>query len=555
MTMKDSFQGLRVKFIGTVWGVIVLFSIVLSTVMLYRSKSLLLTEFEKRGRNMIENLAYNSRVPATVGDKDSLNKLVEGAMKQEDVVYAIISDAKGNPLVSRDPIGFAAKYANEAISMLGKDGANKAVLAGDLWEVSSPILVSGGKSTSAEEKMFEDVFMMESGMGETKPKEAGKDSFVYARLGISLNSLNDQIFKNTLWGVFITLCMIGLSIVFSIFLSGLVVNPIIKMSDISRKMVGGDFSLRIPIKGKDEVGHLASTINQMAENLLGNLTMIKDASLRISSASQQILASSKQHESGAVEQATAVVQIVSTMEEASQTSKQIAESTSIIAKDSEENLSKSIDGQEMMKAFMKGMNKMRGDSSVISDNIMKLSKNVQQIGSITEVIDEIADKSDLLALNAALEGTKAGESGKGFILVSQEMRRLAESVMESTKEIKRIIKGIQEAMQETVMSTDVAARAIEEADKLANSTSSSFLGIVDRVRNTVDLSKQISMATQQQRTGTDQMVQSMNEIGKVTNQSASASKEITQVALELSNLAITLKGLIDKFKFGTQKAG
>ncbi|MFN7135840.1 MAG: methyl-accepting chemotaxis protein, partial [Myxococcales bacterium] len=162
--------------------------------------------------------------------------------------------------------------------------------------------------------------------------------------------------------------------------------------------------------------------------------------------------------------------------------------------------------------------------------------------------DEIADRSDLLALNAALEGSRAGEAGKGFSIVAAEMRRLAENVMESTKEIKTLIQEIREATHAAAGAADASRKATEEGERLGSVAAQAVEGILAGVQETSDAARVINLATQQQRTATEQVVTSMAEIEDVTRQTTQASRQATGAASELTQLAGRLAELIKRFR-------
>ena len=204
-------------------------------------------------------------------------------------------------------------------------------------------------------------------------------------------------------------------------------------------------------------------------------------------------------------------------------------------------------GQEAVGEAIAGMEQIRENNRRTAERILELSERNQQIGAIVEIIDEIADKTDLLALNAAIEGAKAGEAGKGFSVVAMEMRALAENVVESTKEIKEIVSEIQKASQASVLATEGQMKTSETGMSLAVRTGEQLQRILEMVEQTTEAAKQISLATQQQRTGTEQVVHSMAEIATIAKQNVAGSERTTRCSMELSNLADELKRGISRF--------
>ena len=219
-----------------------------------------------------------------------------------------------------------------------------------------------------------------------------------------------------------------------------------------------------------------------------------------------------------------------------------------MARVAEETLNSARSGRGAIAEFIQAMQQTRADSAAVADSIAKLSKRVERIGTVVEVIDEIADRSDLLALNAALEGSRAGEAGRGFAIVASEMRRLAENVMDSTKEIKNLITEIREATAAAGGAAEASQRATEGGERLGSVAAAAVEGILAGVQETSDAARVINLATQQQRTATEQVVASMAEIEDVTRQTTSASKQATGAAAELTQLAGRLAELIKRFK-------
>lgn len=275
---------------------------------------------------------------------------------------------------------------------------------------------------------------------------------------------------------------------------------------------------------------------------------INEAALRLSSSANEVLAASTQHETSSTEQAAAIHETTATMEELKHASAQIAENAGSVARVAEETLGSARNGRGAIHEFTTAMQQIRADGMAVVDSITKLSKRVERIGTVVEVIDEIADRSDLLALNAALEGSRAGEAGKGFSIVAAEMRRLAENVMESTKEIKNLISEIRESTHAAAAAAEASRRATEQGEKLGSIAANAVDGILSGVQETSDAARVINLATQQQRTATEQVVASMAEIEEVTRQTTQASRQATSAAADLAQLANRLAELTKRFR-------
>lgn len=287
-------------------------------------------------------------------------------------------------------------------------------------------------------------------------------------------------------------------------------------------------------------GEMQDEVLRLFRDITGRLTQAKAVNNDVRALTAQVLASTEEQASGAAQQAAAVTQTSATVEELAQTSKQIADNSQTVAAIAERTLASAEEGMQSVADTTTGIEEIRESTQAASDRILQLGERSQEIGRVLVIIDDIAEQTKILALNAAIEAARAGEAGKGFAVVAEEIRKLADSVTESTSEIGRVVREIQSSASALVMSTERAQKKVEEGKLLAHRTADSLDKIVQQVEETTDSAKQISIATQQQRTASDQVVVSMREMAQVSRQAAEVSRQIQGAISELNRLADTL---------------
>lgn len=269
----------------------------------------------------------------------------------------------------------------------------------------------------------------------------------------------------------------------------------------ARAIASGDLEAGILDSGNVK-GSLGGSFTRMAESLRSDRGRITSAAQELKASANEILAVGKQTENNAADEASAVDETLRTMQSLLEAANDIAEGAQSVLESAEQS----------DKA-----------STVIGERVAKLNSKAHEITDISETIRSIADKSDILALNASLEGTKAGEVGRGIALVGAEMRRLAETVMGAVRQIKQLSRDIQELSQSAVL-------ASEEGQKLA--------------ARTKETSRRIALASAQQRSGTAQVSRSMDEVQQYTQQALSGSKQAVATAGYLARTAEELTALI-----------
>ncbi|MFZ5471341.1 MAG: methyl-accepting chemotaxis protein [Myxococcota bacterium] len=343
--------------------------------------------------------------------------------------------------------------------------------------------------------------------------------------------------------------MVILLVIGSGFVAGSVLGrPMKAIADEATRIAGGDLTRVRVIPAEDEVWAAAAAFTAMQAQLIEAVLQLRRAGLAISSTTEKLVASSGRHKEGASEQTSALAQTSATTEELARSARHISGNASEVAKIAEETLGAALFGKKSADHFRASMGKMRSDNQAIADAVVRLNKRVQQIGKIVEFIDGIADKSDLLALNAELEGTKAGEVGRGFSLVAAEMRRLAESVLGSTKEIGRLIEEIRDATNAAVMATEAGVKATEAGAALSAHVSSSLAEIVALAQETSEAVKSMSVATHQQQTGTDQLAEAMTDLLRSTQAGTDATRQIAAANVDLSTLSRDLEQVVERFQ-------
>lgn len=282
------------------------------------------------------------------------------------------------------------------------------------------------------------------------------------------------------------------------------------MRDLSRAadaIAGGNLRVEIVRKGE-----LPDAFRRMLDSFRGMVREIRGTSVDLASAATEILAASQEQESAAASQSSAMEEISRTMESLSASAAHVSDSVQGVLANAEQTLSTT----DRMVA-----------------RITELSGHANRIGEILDVIREIADRSDLLALNGSLEASRAGESGHGFALVAAEMRRLAERVTASVEDVKRLVSDIRDSGSSTVAAT-------EEGRRLADGTT--------------EAARQITFVTQQQRSGTEQVSESIRNITDVVTQAVSATAQTRTSAQGLKTQADRLAALVKRFELEVGEA-
>ena len=315
------------------------------------------------------------------------------------------------------------------------------------------------------------------------------------------------------------------------------------LADQAMVISRGDLTTSVDAKGE-----LAGAFNEMLENLRSLIKQCQNSIARISSATVEMLSSSEEQSSGTAELAASVGEITATIEELSSSAKQIAANAESVAKVADDSETTCHHGMEAVSASIHIMEDIKGVTKDSAGKILSLSEKAQKIGDVLGIIKEIAGETHLLALNASIEASAAGEFGKRFGVVAAEVRRLAERTKMSAEEIKGVVSEIQVATNAAVLSTEQSVKNVEKGVGVVQKAGQSIESILNLTKETTDASKQIVMATQQQKSATEQVAVTMKEISEVVGQTAAGLKQTTAAVAELNKLADDLKEIVKKFK-------
>lgn len=328
-------------------------------------------------------------------------------------------------------------------------------------------------------------------------------------------------------------------------------NFVTRLNRVSRAMDGvadGDLSTSIRIFARDEIGDLGRAINRTLESMNGMVTSIKATADQVASASIQLYATSEQIATGAEEVAAQAATVATASEEMTGTCSEIAKNC-LMAVDSSRLAGDSAEtGAVVVRETVAEMNRIAGRVKESAKSVESLGVRSDQIGEIVGTIEDIADQTNLLALNAAIEAARAGEQGRGFAVVADEVRALAERTTKATKEIGAMIRAIQMETKGAVASMEEGVREVEQGTINAARSGQALGEILEHATSVTMQINQIATAAEQQTATTNEITSNIHQITEVVHDTAKNSQESAAAASQLSRLAEELQQLVNRFR-------
>lgn len=508
-------QNLQVRF--KVFGAIlfVVVAIVLFQLVYFpeRQIALLTDAHDGKALSIARIVSQEVRAGLEFGDRDAVGETLSGVGADPDVVMAALYDAQGNVFAAYDPNGSARAVKPESVEV-----ARTQQHPGVLRAVAPVVSVAGTRGTLVIDLA-------------TRRIEEEAAAIQRATIEIAGGLLIAGFIVAFLLGTLIGRRLESLAkIAERVALGDLTEAPpedesedeIGRLTSSFHTMVTSLRSLQSYVQGvaagdlsrtTDMPGDLAAALNQMVAAQREMVKEIADTSVQLNAAASEFLANAQQQERGATEQASAVEETRRAMTALAQSANQIASAAQDVLGNAERS---------------------QQNSQLVAERIAELSAQTDRITEVLEVIKGIANKSDLLALNAALEGTKAGEAGRGFSLVASQMQRLAENVMRSVSDIKELTGAVMEATQGTVLATELSTKLTDDTTRSA---------------------RQIALISQQQQSGAQQATGAMDDVSQVAMQTAAGSKEIVASASDLIELSRRMQGLIGTFRTRGEHGG
>ena len=315
------------------------------------------------------------------------------------------------------------------------------------------------------------------------------------------------------------------------------------------KFSTGDLTVHLqPEKDDDDMGKMFNGFNEAVQKLHEMVIDVQESVSATASASAEISSATEQLAAGAQEQSSQSAEVASAVEQMTSTILETSSNTQSAAEAAREAGDKAKEGVKRVVETKDGMQKIVESAQSTSDIIHSLTKNADQIGNIASVINDIADQTNLLALNAAIEAARAGEQGRGFAVVADEVRKLAERTTKATKEIAETIKGIQLQVKQAEVSMGDSKVVVERGMTLTDQVSEVLEQILRSSSKVSEMVEQVASASEEQSSTAEQISRSIESINSVSQQSAASTSQIAATAEDLNRLTEGLQNMISVFK-------
>ncbi|MRR34923.1 methyl-accepting chemotaxis protein, partial [bacterium] len=336
----------------------------------------------------------------------------------------------------------------------------------------------------------------------------------------------------------------------TVLISRSITGPIRSMNAILDDIAQGDGDLtrRLEIRSNDELGQMGKSFNTFIGKLHEIIASVAQGTVQVAAAASQVHAASEQMATGAEEVASQAGTVATASEEMSATSNEIATNCILAAEGSRQASDSANGGSRVVEQSVAVMGRIAERVRAAAQTVEGLGARSDQIGEIIGTIEDIADQTNLLALNAAIEAARAGEQGRGFAVVADEVRALAERTTRATREIAEMIKAIQQETRGAVTSMDDGVREVATGTAEAAKSGEALQAILDQVNGMTSQVGQIATAAEQQTATTAEITNNIQQITEVVQETARSAQESAMAASRLTQLAEELQRMVGRFR-------
>lgn len=370
------------------------------------------------------------------------------------------------------------------------------------------------------------------------------------RVTYSYEALDKQINSNLISVALIELALFVAGIILiSLLLRRIVVTPVNRLAETIHAIErDNDLNQRTPVSSSDEIGEMSAAFNSMLENIHDSMQHVRQTVAQLADSGSRISKVATESASAVHHQQMQTSSVASAMEQMEAATRSVAASAENTVSASNMALQESSDGARVTQQAITAITRLQQDIDRATQVIQKLDSQSQNVGTVLEVIQKIAEQTNLLALNAAIEAARAGEQGRGFAVVADEVRTLASRTHNSTEEINHIIAELQNDAKEAVTVMQQALAAAGDGVEQVQKTNSALTNITEEVRVINDLNHQVASAVREQSEMASSVERSISEISNSAEDTAERSEHLNRVSDELEQLSKELEQMLSRFK-------